>query len=710
LFGKLKIGAKLGIAFGALLVIFAAVGGFSWYAMEEVSDESRSLADQYVPEMVIASDIYGAVQDMMYEIRGYGLSYERHYLDAGRKAAENAKAGLEKAAALALKYPRLVVLKAETERARAGLQEYIRLMDESQKKVDDLASLQARGSEAEKIYFENTEKFLRSQEHEMQKEIDVYSGTEKLKERLKKITLCNSLIDQGNFVVEANHKGLNQRNPAVLEEGISRFAGMMATIEQLQSITRVKENIDQLAAVKKSGEDYQVAMTEILAAWKELNEVNSRRTEAGRQVLAITEKVLEAGAENSQHVANHAVEHLGSTIVMIISATIFAVILGSAIAFIMTRSLTRPLKRVTVLAGMAGAGDLSIERADFHITTRDELGMMADALADMVKEQREMVRVMRDKSVHLSALSEESAASTEEVTNTTSEVAEGNARLAEQTRKGRDNSVEASKVMLEMSSLIQIAQNLAANADKNSTEMAGATEEGRKTVAQTVEHMESIRKSVEETEELLTQLNTFSERIGVVGDTITGLADQTNLLALNAAIEAARAGEAGRGFAVVAEEVRKLAEQSQQGAGEVAELVAKILEGTRSAVTSMQKSREGVEEGVSIAHVAGEALEKIDRAVRSSLADVRKIITTTDEEVAKSETVIALIDVNSSVMELTDDHVQTLAASMEETAAAMENVATSAQEVSETSEELRTMTERFKVDRDNGETRGLAVI
>ena len=77
---------------------------------------------------------------------------------------------------------------------------------------------------------------------------------------------------------------------------------------------------------------------------------------------------------------------------------------------------------------------------------------------------------------------------------------------------------------------------------------------------------------------------------------------------------------------------------------------------------------------------------------------------------AKSDTVIALIDVNTSVMELTDDHVQTLAASMEETAAAMENVATSAQEVSETSEELRLMTERFRVDRGSEGTSGLAVL
>lgn len=151
MFRGLKIGTKLGIAFGALLLIFAAAGGVSWYVMEGVSDESRSLAGAYVPEMVIASVAHDAVRDMMYEIRGYGLSYEGHYLEAGRKAAESAKAGFAEAAALARKYPLLTVLRAETEKGLAGLEEYIRLIDESQGKVDELAALQARGAGAERI-------------------------------------------------------------------------------------------------------------------------------------------------------------------------------------------------------------------------------------------------------------------------------------------------------------------------------------------------------------------------------------------------------------------------------------------------------------------------------------------------------------------------------------------------------------------------------
>ena len=383
---------------------------------------------------------------------------------------------------------------------------------------------------------------------------------------------------------------------------------------------------------------------------------------------------------------------------ILLTVTGLTVLVGMFFTFFLASLIVKPLKTITILAGRAREGDFTITREEFQYEGRDELDAVATALGSMIAGQREMIRELKQKALHLSAISEETAASTEEVTSTAGEVAESNSKLAEETRGGRINAVESAQVMLEMSSLIQIAQTLATKADANSKEMSESAREGLETVKKTVEHMDSIKLSVEETEDLLKHLDTFSQRIGVVGDTITSIADQTNLLALNAAIEAARAGDAGRGFAVVAEEVRKLAEQSQQGAREVADLVSKILAGTGSAVSSMQKSRKSVEEGVAIAHVAGNALEEIRKAIASSIEDVRKIIDTTDEEVAKSEKVITLINISSSVMENTDDHVQNLAAAMEEVAAAMENVATGSQEVSGTSEDLRNMTEHFKVE------------
>jgi len=697
---RMKIGGKLTLAFGVLLLIFAGVGAMSWMNMREVQREAHALADEAVPEMVVAASVQQAAQSVMYEIRGYGYTYEPRYLEQGRQKLVEIRNRLKEATDLAAKFPALVRLRENAAKASAAVDQYAALVDRTEAAVQAIAAARTRGDTDRQEFFQLAEAYLASQNEALEGHIQAGDGADRLRDRAKKINQINGIIDLGNSIQIANFQGQTTRNPALLEEAMKTFDRVDAVLAEIKSTTAQQANLDQLDGIGKAGANYKAVLAEILKEWNLLEAIEKDRGTAAASVLALADEVVRTGATNAGKIAESAVSSLGSTILVILIATVVAVLFGGIVAFLMTRSLTVPLKRVAELAGMARDGDFTIEREDFRIVNRDELGAMADALAEMVESQRGMIRELKQKSVHLSAISEETAASTEEVTSTTNEVAESNAKLAEQTRHGRANAIDSSKVMLEMSSLIQIAQSLAANADKNSTSMAEAADQGYETVTKTVEHMESIKGSVQETEELLKQLDTYSQRIGVVGDTITGLADQTNLLALNAAIEAARAGEAGRGFAVVAEEVRKLAEQSQQGAREVADLVGKILDGTRSAVSSMQKSREGVEEGVSIAHVAGDALEHIRKAIGSSVDDIRKIIATTDEEVAKSEKVISMIDTTASVMETTDDHVQNLAASMEETAAAMENVATGSQEVSETAEDLKRMTERFKVEKD----------
>ena len=133
-------------------------------------------------------------------------------------------------------------------------------------------------------------------------------------------------------------------------------------------------------------------------------------------------------------------------------------------------------------------------------------------------------------------------------------------------------------------------QQVAVNANAVSgmaDKTTNAASQGDKAVDAAINQMKNIERSVSSSAQVVAKLGERSKEIGQIVDAISGIAGQTNLLALNAAIEAARAGEQGRGFAVVAEEVRKLAEQSQEAAKQIANLISEIQTETDSAVVAM---------------------------------------------------------------------------------------------------------------------------
>ncbi|PKC50759.1 MCPsignal-domain-containing protein, partial [Rhizophagus irregularis] len=146
-------------------------------------------------------------------------------------------------------------------------------------------------------------------------------------------------------------------------------------------------------------------------------------------------------------------------------------------------------------------------------------------------------------------------------------------------------------------------------------ESSKEAEVGRESVEDNLNQMKYIHESVGKSNEVIQSLSTRSKEIGEILNVISGIADQTNLLALNAAIEAARAGEHGKGFAVVAEEVRKLAEQSNQEVSQVENLVKDIMERIGKVLISSSENEKYIEKGTETVKQTAEVLHNISSAV-----------------------------------------------------------------------------------------------
>lgn len=410
------------------------------------------------------------------------------------------------------------------------------------------------------------------------------------------------------------------------------------------------------------------------------------------------EKTLDGFSQMNVDVAKGLIkESIANSNHVIITSGIISVVvllLGTAIAITLTNMIRRPVVKLTEIAHQYANGDL---RTQVEVTSSDEIGQLSASLQEMHKNFVEMISNIRSASEQLAGASEEMAASTEEVTSSSEEVSKNMQHLAREADLGNHSMLEASQALVELSSLIQIAKSKSEHTIVDSENTLMAAEEGRLKVTQSVNKMDTIKEQTQNSSQVIEELNTYSQQISQITNTITNLAKQTNLLALNAAIEAARAGEHGRGFAVVAEEVRKLAEQSDQGAQEITSLVKMVTEKTNLAVTAMTQNVIEVGSGVSTVNEAGGALDSILQAVKKTVTETKDIGEVTSSEVASSEQIVKLINSLATMIESIAAHGEEVAASSQQQSAAMQTVAASAEETSAMAHQLKSSVEKFKI-------------
>jgi len=337
--------------------------------------------------------------------------------------------------------------------------------------------------------------------------------------------------------------------------------------------------------------------------------------------------------------------------------------------FLVNLSVIRPLNRmVEMVKSIAGGGGDLTQRLDD--ASKSEIGQLAKWFNTFVENLHGIISDVRQATGEVAAASTEIAASSEEMA----------AGMDEQT--GQVTQVSAA--LEEMSSsVIEVAQKCS-QASNQAKDAGDSATGGGEIVDRTITEIEAIAQQVNESAQSVATLGQKSEQIGEIIEVINDIADQTNLLALNAAIEAARAGEHGRGFAVVADEVRKLAERTQQATEEVSKSITEIQDETQGAVQRMDSGREQVKKGVDYSREAGDALGRIVDGTQGVSKEIGDIAAAAEEQ--------------SSTAEEISRSVEQINAVMRQTAEGTSQSATAAAQLSHNAEQLQSIVMRFKLE------------
>lgn len=369
------------------------------------------------------------------------------------------------------------------------------------------------------------------------------------------------------------------------------------------------------------------------------------------------------------------------------------------ISFLLIIDFDRDLSRIRQLRSLMDKiekGDLTV-KIEEKKDSFDEISLLEKTLKNLVETEADLIKLILESSKYLNSISTQIASTSNELSTAISEIVSTTQKMTEgvdRQYEELDKSISLGKSLSEIS--FTVVDNIK-KVEGYASNFSTSASSGLNQSDVVIKNIEIIGSRYEYLIGLMAKLHDISNTITKIIETINKISEKINILSLNASIEAARAGEFGRGFSIVADEIKKLADNTQNSAMEIGEIVKEMIDSIKSVAESSEEVRKAIYDGNQVVKSTTESLKTISSAVielNNAIKNIKNVISREEEEINK---MLKQIEDSFNISKDNSSAAEEILASLEQQSAATEEFAATSQELLNITNRLTKMIQNFKI-------------